>query len=149
MEPIISPWVIYGIEVLRNIDHLMCITAAACCVYLFYVGVQLEKVAAMIDKTGCRGRDSDYWDDESKNKFVQMVDEERNKSAAAYKWGKRVLWLFFICIIVKIFIPSEEKMYLMLASSMVTPDNLAMGKEQILDFARQLAEIIKGAEGME
>lgn len=27
MEPIISPWVIYGIEVLRNIDHLMCITA--------------------------------------------------------------------------------------------------------------------------
>ena len=78
----------------------------------------------------------DIWADESNGK-------ESQKKARALKA------LAAICIVstvLKIFVPSSQTVYQMIAASVITPDNINMTQENIVDFINNIAKALHNAK---
>ena len=51
--------------------------------------------------------------------------------------------LVVICIILIMFIPNEKTIYAMIAASMITPDNISITEDQIVDLISKIAKAVK------
>ena len=97
MEPIISPWIFYWMDVavaLSIVSTIATIVSAICLTFL---------VLAANDP--CNN------------------DDER---ANVTKYAKRIVMLFAVSLAFSVFIPSKDTMYKMLVTSYVTPNNIEL-----------------------
>ena len=112
MEPIISPVWIYLIH-LANTLH-----AISICIFAASLIIWVLMYVGTIE--------------------IDDSDSERER--------KRLLKIFAIimtvCVLTLIFIPDKDTMYAMLATSFITPDNIAGGEEHLIDLVTKIANII-------
>ena len=97
MEPIISPWIFYWMDVavaLSIVSVMATIVSAICLTFLVLAA-----------------NDSDNNDDERAN---------------ATKYVKRTVMLFAVSLAFSVFIPSKDTMYKMLITSYITPNNIEL-----------------------
>ena len=106
MEPIISPWTIYLINLTYNISQLLLVITTICAIF---------SVAAMLTIFFCE----DDWvpDTELRDKCTKFI--------------KYSIPTIFIAITINTFIPSRDVMIAMIVSSYITPDNLYGANEAI------------------
>ena len=114
MEPIISPAWFYFIHVLNTIYGLS--------IFILFISIFLIVVSPLIADCA-RG---DY--------------EEQRK--IMYKIIKICAVVAVICIILLIFIPDKKTIYAMIAASVITPDNIPIEKDQIVDFISRIVEVV-------
>lgn len=106
MEPIISPWTIYFINLVPNIGQMLCNIFVVC---------GLIAVCAIII---CGMTTDDSWETKEQH---QRNAEIR---ASCIKVVKITLPISLISVLILTFIPSKETLIAMLISSYITPDNL-------------------------
>lgn len=116
MEPIISPWIIYLI-------HVTSVTSCvANLIALFSViGVALTAIFSAIE-------------DE---------DIEFGNMRKAFKVSTIV---FAISVVVSIIVPDRETMLAMLTLSFVTPDNITLVQDNLVDFIQRVVEACRGVK---
>lgn len=113
MEPIISPWTIYLINILPNISQMLNTLAVACA---------LISVIAITLRACCT---DDSWETKEQH---QRNTEFRDKCITCLKYS---IPAGVIAIIISTFIPSSDTMIAMIVSSYITPDNLYGANETI------------------
>lgn len=69
-----------------------------------------------------------------------MLDEEEG-AKVTFKYSSIV---FIVCVIPTILIPSKETMLTMLTLHYVTPDNLLLVQNNVVEFIREVVEAVKG-----
>ena len=106
MEPIISPWTIYLINLTNNISQLLLVITTICAIF---------SVAAMLAIFMC---DDDWGPD------IELRDK-------CTKFLKYSIPTIFIAITINTFIPSRDAMIAMIVSSYITPDNLHGANEVV------------------
>ena len=123
MEPIITPWIFYVINVICNLHFITGLLGT----------LSFGAIIVLVI----------YWVFTSDDKWNESAKE--NKRLAA-KWAKRLGVFFIVDTAIGIFIPSKETMITMLVSNYVTPDNIQIVQGNIVDFTKQLVSAI--AEGI-
>lgn len=106
MEPIISPWTIYLINLTYNISQLLLATSTMCLIF--------SVVATLILIFS-------YGDYEYEEKLCNKC----------IKFLKYSIPIMFITATINTFIPSRDVMIAMVVSSYITPDNLYGANEAI------------------
>lgn len=106
MEPIISPWTIYLINLTYNISQLLLGTLVTCAIF---------STAAILTIFF-------YYDDWGPDTAL------RDKCTKFLKYSIPIM---FIAISISIFIPSRDVMIAMIVSSYITPDNLYGANEVV------------------
>lgn len=147
MEPIISPWTIFWLQALINLDKL---NQFAFFVILFLDALWLFNFIAI---KGAIDKYNSYLEIGYKElNYTSMSKEEEYLNAKKemdllkkFKIPLIVLTTFsFLCII---FIPSKEMMIAIIASSYVTPDNINAANEvfkaNLNDYVNIIADAIK------
>lgn len=138
MEPIISPWVLYAISALHNLDAFLGLIMGGCLmggVYFACLGRDAENLSrkASMYTTGdmiARGA---------------CAAQERYESHKNFRRMRICCYVGLAAMVLKIFIPTQQEMYQMLAASVVTPDNLSAVKDGTLGFIREVGEAVKEA----
>ena len=118
MDPIISPWLIYAINVVHNITGIVIFMLV-----LSVVGIVLFGFSYSVN-------DSKYSETERKNRRF------------AAKWLKRSFVFLAVAVTIGTFIPSKETMVAMLISIYATPDNIQSAQGNIVDFVGKLTEAV-------
>ena len=106
MEPIISPWTIYLINLTNTISQLLLVITTICAIL---------SVPAMLAIFMCY----DDWGPD-----IELRDK-------CTKFLKYSIPTIFIAITINTFIPSRDAMIAMIVSSYITPDNLNGANEAI------------------
>ena len=115
MEPIISPTLIYLIHMINAIYGLL--------IFIMIVSAFTMVMSPLIADCICE----DY---EEEGKVMRKII-------------KICAILVVICIILTIFIPTEKTIYAMIAASMITPDNISITEDQIVDLISKIAKAAK------
>lgn len=147
MEPIISPWTIFWLQALINLDKL---NQFAFFIILFLDALWLFNFIVIKDAID---KYNSYLEVGYKElNYTSMSKEEEYLNAKKemdllkkFKIPLMVLSIFsFLCII---FIPSKEMMIAIIASSYVTPDNINAANEvfkaNLNDYVNIIADAIK------
>lgn len=147
MDPIISPWTIFWLQALINLDKL---NQFAFFIILFLDALWLFNFIAI---KGAIDKYNSYLEVGYKElNYTSMSKEEEYLNAKKemdllkkFKIPLIVLTTFsFLCII---FIPSKEMMIAIIASSYVTPDNINAANEvfkaNLNDYVNIIADAIK------
>ena len=113
MEPIISPWTIYFINLLPNLSQMLCGIATICAII---------SVASITLWGACT---DDDWETKEQH---QHNAEFRKRCIRICKY---ILPVSVILFIVNVFIPSRDTAIAMLISNYITPDNLHGANETI------------------
>ena len=114
MEPIISPWVIYWINVLGNLNNLVqtisfiSVTLALICVPVYF----------------CTDI-SEY----TRDKVIRIL--------------KITIVVFAISALCIVFIPTKNDMIGMLVLSYITPDNINLVQDNMVEFVKRIMDIIQ------
>ena len=147
MEPIISPWTIFWLQALINLDKLN--------QFVFFIILFLDALWLFnfIAIKGAIDKYNSYLEVGYKElNYTSMSKEEEYLNAKKemdllkkFKIPLIVLTTFsFLCII---FIPSKEMMITIIASSYVTPDNINAANEvfkaNLNDYVNIIADAIK------
>ena len=117
MEPIISPWTIYLINLTYNISQLLLAISSMC--LIFSVAATLILIFS-------------YGDYEYEEKLC-------NKCTKFLKYSIPTI---FIAITINTFIPSRDAMIAMIVSSYITPDNLHGANDVIKSNLQDYVNII-------
>ena len=72
-------------------------------------------------------------------------DEEENRRITK-KYVKTCIIAMIICSLVLTLVPNERTVYMMLAASVVTPDNIAGGEEHIVNLITNIVNAINNAK---
>lgn len=115
MEPIISPALIYLIHMINAIYGLS--------IFVLFVSAFTMVMSPLIADCICE----DY---EEEGKVMRKII-------------KICAILVVICIILIMFIPTEKTIYAMIAASMITPDNISITEDQIVDLISKIAKAVK------
>lgn len=115
MEPIISPALIYLIHMINAIYGLS--------IFALFVSAFTMVMSPLIADCICE----DY---EEEGKVMRKII-------------KICAILVVICIILIMFIPTEKTIYEMIAASMITPDNISITEDQIVDLISKIAKAVK------
>ena len=147
MDPIISPWTVFWLQALINLDKL---NQFAFFIILFLDALWLFNFIAI---KGAIDKYNSYLEVGYKElNYTSMSKEEEYLNAKKemdllkkFKIPLIVLTTFsFLCII---FIPSKEMMIAIIASSYVTPDNINAANEvfkaNLNDYVNIIADAIK------
>lgn len=116
MTPIISPWIVYVIHVANVISF------ASTLIAIFSgLGVALTAV------------------------FLAIEDEDLaiGNMRKAFKVSTIV---FAISVVVSIIVPDRETMLAMLTLSFVTPDNITLVQDNLIDFIQKVVKACKGVK---
>lgn len=147
MDPIISPWTIFWLQALVNLDKF---NHGAFCF------IMIANIIWIVDFILVRGTINEY------DSYIEVNPE----SATAYKKTQEELYisakkemdflnkiktplivLTIFSILCIIFIPSKEMLVAMIASSYVTPDNISAANEafkaNLNDYVNIIADAIK------
>lgn len=115
MEPIISPALIYLIHMINAIYGLS--------IFILFVSAFTMVMSPLIADCICE----DY---EEEGKVMRKII-------------KICAILVVICIILIMFIPNEKTIHAMIAASMITPDNVSITEDQIVDLISKIAKAVK------
>lgn len=111
IDPIISPWIFYAIEVLEELQSIATIGAVLSVIFVF---------ACLYDKV----------DIDSPNDFDELfgvkrdIEQIKKANEAINRKIKKAVVVLLAFVAVSIFIPSEQTMYKMLIANYVTPNNI-------------------------
>lgn len=105
MQPIISPWLFYFVDLLPKIQ--------SACGLLFCLGIMITFFAFMIDK------DKEIYTNDT---WVTRTDEK----LAKMQWRGICtgISMLVVCGLGMIFIPDQDTVYKMIIASYITPDNI-------------------------
>lgn len=70
--------------------------------------------------------------------FILLEDCRDNIKVYKYLWIA-----FIVCLVLMIFIPSKEIVTAMLTVSCITPDNISLVQDNIVDFVNKIMEAVK------
>lgn len=125
MEPIISPWTIYLINLTYNISQLLLVITTICAIFS---ATAILTIFIYDDDWGCN---------------TELYDK-------CTKFLKYSIPTIFIAITINTFIPSRDVMIAMIVSSYITPDNLNGANEAIKanlqDYIHMIVNNINGAK---
>ena len=124
MEPIISPWMIYLINLAPNIWKMLC-TLAGVCVCI--------SVCAIFCRLMCT---DDRWETPEQHKRNAVF---RDKCFTVIKY---LLPVGLVAFILQAFIPSRETMIAMVVANYITPDNFYGANEVIKSNLQDYINII-------
>lgn len=116
MEPIISPWIVYLV-------HVASVTSCVANLMAIFSGIGVVLTALCL----------------------AMVDErlEISNMKKAFKISTVV---FAVSIVFSIIVPDRETMLAMLTLSFVTPDNITLVQDNLVDFIQRVVEACKGVK---
>ena len=147
MEPIISPWTIFWLQALINLDKL---NQLAFFIILFLDALWLFNFIAIKGEIDAYNsyievgyKELNY---NSKSKEEEYLNAKKDMDLLnKFKIPLIILTIFsLVCII---FIPSKEMMITIVASSYVTPDNISAANEvfktNLNDYINIIADAIK------
>lgn len=80
--------------------------------------------------------------------FFIYPDEINRTPEKIARWDnmkKPLVILFLVCLFLKVFIPTEKQMYAMIAANLITPDNIGMTKDGIVDILEEISKAVKEA----
>ena len=115
MEPVISPALIYLIQMINALYGLS--------IFILFVSAFTMVMSPLIADCICE----DY---EEEGKVMRKII-------------KICAILVVICIVLIMFIPNEKTIYAMIAASMITPDNISITEDQIVDLISKIAKAVK------
>lgn len=119
MQPIVSPWIFYVMNVLNNLNHVTHFL-------MFFLAIVLGISAFVL--------------------FVSAVDEDaKTVWKKIYPYIKICFIAFIASGFLSIFIPSKETMLQMLVASYVTPDNIQVVQENTVQFVQEISQAIVDA----
>lgn len=135
MEPIVSPWLFYIINVLDSLEGLCSITAIISFVIACGYLIEYSEKSKVIEEGKAESE-------------VQLT-----KITAKVKYCKKCFkgWtcFFILSVLLVVAIPTKETMYKMLVASFVTSDNISLVVEKTGDIlevsATKLVQIISDA----
>lgn len=147
MDPIISPWTIFWLQALVNLDKFN---------HWAFVFIMIANAIWIIDfilvKDTINGYDS-YIEvySESTGDYRKTQEElyinAKKEMNFLNKFKKPLIMLTIFSILCIIFIPSKEMLVAMIASSYVTPDNISAANEafkaNLNDYVNIIADAIK------
>jgi hypothetical protein len=146
MDPIISPWTIFWLQALINLDNF---NHFAFFVILFFDALWLF---IFIENKGTINEYNSYLEVGYKElNYTSMSKEEylnaKKDMDLLNKFKIPLIVLTIFSLICTIFIPSKEMMITIIASSYVTPDNINAANEvfksNINDYVNIIADVIK------
>ena len=147
MEPIISPWTIFWLQALINLDGFnhfaFFFILFSDALWLFNFIVIKGKIDAYNSYIEVGYKELNY---NSKSKEEEYLNAKKDMDLLnKFKIPLIVLTIFsLVCII---FIPSKEMMITIVASSYVTPDNISVANEvfksNLNDYINIIADAIK------
>lgn len=109
-EPIISPWLIYAIDILNSISNVATIV---CVLSLAFISIMFFENLMGIDLT---------------SEFIQ--DQAR--------FYKRIAVVFIASFLVATIVPNKQTSYEMLAAAYVTPANVEQAADMLNRFADRI-----------
>ena len=121
MEPIISPWFFYFLHVCDDMDLVF--------IMIFWISLGFALLTGLVATVDYASR----FNEDSSQKMLKVF-----KISCS------------ICLfsgLISALIPSEKTMYQMLAASLVTPDNINLVEDDIVDFVSKIAEAIQQKVG--
>lgn len=118
MNPIISPVWFYLIHVFNMINVLS----------LFVLGISIVGLVVLV------AGEFDFYPDEEENRRITK------------KYVKTCIIAMIICSLVLTLVPNARTVYMMLAASVVTPDNIAGGEEHIVNLITNIVTAINNAK---
>lgn len=121
MTPIISPWIFYWIDVCDKLNKFA-VSASGAIITVGFIAVAWY-----------------FLDDEHDGTW------KRNRMR---KLAKPVLAFAVICGLIVGFVPTKETSMMMLAASVVTPDNIAAAQGNIIDFISKVADAMAKTKEM-
>lgn len=127
MEPIISNWIIYLIEIVSNLYYGLA--------FIFGIGIILLCIALIvaIGHIIVNGMDTE-----------EILEWFTKYKSISFK----VIYAFLFLLLISCFVPSQETMYLMLVNSFITPDNLSFVDGEVKDLIdytmQQINMIVNG-----
>ena len=124
MEPIVSPWTIYLINLAPNIRQMLCIIVVASVAISFF---------ALFARCMCT---DDSWETIEQHKRNAIF---REKCLTVIKY---ILPIGCVAFIIQIFIPSRDAMIAMIVANYITPDNLHGANEVIKSNLQDYVNII-------
>lgn len=117
MEPIISPWILYWIS------------AAGGLKIAFEFGIPFTIFAVGFVYCAARLIIADTFDHDMEKELPKV-----------FKIATVFVVVIAICLIVNIFIPTQETLYGMLALNYITPDNIELGVEGVKSIIEYIME---------
>ena len=113
MEPIVSNWIIYLIEIVSNLYYGL--------VFIFGIGIIFLCIGLVIVISHII--------------VNSMGTEEILEWFIKYKnISFKIIYAFLFLLLISCFVPSQETMYLMLVNSFITPDNLSFVGGEVKDL---------------
>lgn len=135
MEPIVSPWLFYIINVLDSLEGLCSVTAFISFVIAYGYLIEYSEKSKVIEEGEAES------------------EAQLTKITAKVKYYKKCFkgWtcFFILSVLLIVAIPTKETMYKMLVASFVTNDNISLVVEKTGDIlevsATKLVQIISDA----
>ena len=72
--------------------------------------------------------------------FSILFNYVEEKSPQIWISNKTLVMILAVSLFISIVVPGENTSYKMIAASLVTPDNINMGKDALIDFIKDAAE---------
>lgn len=120
MEPIISPWILYWVSVLCNVNYVLSVVNGLSITIIVIIG-------------GIR--------------LVDYINHENGGDIAIMpNWFKYLkICLIVVCIssLLCIFIPDKQTMISMIAVSYITPDNINITTDCVIELVQRISEAVK------
>ena len=60
-------------------------------------------------------------------------------------WMKAFAITVVVCLLILMLIPDQDTLYAMIAASFITPDNISIGEDHLIDLVTKIAKIIYNA----
>lgn len=147
MEPIISPWTIFWLQALVNLDNFN---------HWAFIFIMIVNVIWIVDFILVKGTINEY--DSYIEVYPESTSDYRKTQEELYinakkemdflnKFKKPLIALTIFSVLCTIFIPSKEMLIAMIASSYVIPDNISAANEafkaNLNDYVNIIADAIK------
>ena len=120
MEPIISPWILYWVSVLSNVNDLIGIIN-----WLSIISIILAVAVHLVD-------------------YMNYMNGD--ESVIMPNWIKYIkISLIVTCIsgLLYVFIPDKQTMISMIVVSYITPDNINVSTDYVVELVQRIAEAVK------
>lgn len=77
--------------------------------------------------------------------YVGEIELELMSDSNKKFWLKTFIITVVVCILILMLIPDQDTLYAMITASFITPDNISIGEEHLIDLITKIAKIIYNA----
>lgn len=114
-EPIISPWLIYAVDVLVGVKSMIYNLLFALGMASFGLGI------------AC---------------MISVADGDKEITQKLMRWIKCVIMAVVVGCVLNMFIPDRTTIYQMIAAQFITPANLQQGEEKAFQIIKRCVETV-------